>query len=173
MRFGKWRGVSLAFAVAAVFGLGLASTVRADGWHIHPTLPGEVPAYDFTTGGEYFAPPVPYGHYAKDYVGGAAKGLGLFRGLLHGAGHGHGGGCGEGCGLGHGHGCGHGGDGSTTAARAAASAPAAGSFITAMAVAVHRGRRPSVGRGHRWRRSGHVATATGTRRTSLLATRRP
>ena len=112
MRFGKWRGASLAFAVAAVFGLGLASTVRADGWHIHPTLPGEVPAYDYTTGGEYFAPPVPYGHYAKDYVGGAAKGLGLFRGLLHGAGHGHGGGCGEGCGLGHGHGCGHGGDGS-------------------------------------------------------------
>jgi hypothetical protein len=117
MRFGKWRGVALAFAVAAVLGLGLIGAVRADGWHIHPTLPGEVPAYDYTTGGEYFAPPVPYGHYAKDYHGEAAKAVGLFHGTLaslfgkaHGHGHGQGDGCGAGCGHGHGggNGCGHG-----------------------------------------------------------------
>jgi hypothetical protein len=115
MRFGKWRGVSLALALAAVVGLGLTSTVRADGWHLHPTLPDEVPAYDYTTGGEYFAPPVPYGHYAKDYAGGAAKAAGFAHGtlkdlwdktvgLFHGAGHGCGDGCGAGCGSGHGHG---------------------------------------------------------------------
>ena len=67
MRFGKWRGVPLALALAAIVGIGL-DLVRADGWHLHYTIPREVPAYDFTTGGPYYAPPVPYGHYAKDYA---------------------------------------------------------------------------------------------------------
>jgi hypothetical protein len=74
-----------------------------------------VPAYDYSTGGEFMAPPVPYGHYAKDYD--AAKALGYLygpfsslhsrlAGLFHGS---QGNGCGsEGCGLGCGHGHGHG-----------------------------------------------------------------
>lgn len=112
MRFGNWRVMPLAMTVAAVLGMGLVAQVRADGW-LHSTLPGEVPAYDYTTGGEYFAPPVPYGHYAKDPHGQAAKALGhlygplgALKGLFH-----HDG-CGSGCGDKHGHGdgngCGHG-----------------------------------------------------------------
>ena len=59
MRFGKWRGASLAFAVAAVVGLGLSSRfARMAGIFIH-TLPREVPAYDFTTGGQYYRPAGP------------------------------------------------------------------------------------------------------------------
>ncbi|WP_165219795.1 hypothetical protein [Aquisphaera insulae] len=118
MRFGKWRGVPLAITLAAVLGLGI-SRARGDGWH---TMPREVPAYDYSTGGEYFAPPVPYGHYAKDYHAEAAKALGTVTGPIHGLfgkaaglfhghdgdGHGHGhGGCGDG-GCGHGLGCGAG-----------------------------------------------------------------
>ena len=53
MRFGKWRGVPLALALAAIVGMG-SSSVRADGWHLHYTIPREVPAYDFTTGGESY-----------------------------------------------------------------------------------------------------------------------
>ena len=37
------------------------------------TIPRLSPAYDYTTGGEFMAPPIPYGHYAKDYVGDAHK----------------------------------------------------------------------------------------------------
>jgi len=136
MRFGNWRCVPLALTLAALLGWGLAFSVRADGWHLHDTIPREVPAYDYTTGGEYFAPPIPYGHYAKDYPADAAKAVGhvtgyagqlhgslkdlwdktvgLFHGsgdgcgLGHGWGHGQGCGSGEGCGLGHGLGLGHG-----------------------------------------------------------------
>ena len=153
MRFGKWRGASLAFAVAAVFGLGLASTVRADGWHIHPTLPGEVPAYDYTTGGEYFAPPVPYGHYAKDYVGGATVMVGVAARAVAWATVTAVGTAATG----------------PTAAKAAAFVPAAGSFTTVMAVAISDTDRSGAGIATVW----PAATTTGTRRTSLLATRRP
>lgn len=107
MRFGKWRGVPLALTLAAMLGWGMAKSVCADGWHLQYTIPREEQAYDYTTGGEYFAPPVPYGHYAKDDVGKAA---GLFHGYLYGLFHHSGAGCGhgsgEGCGLGHN--CGHG-----------------------------------------------------------------
>lgn len=123
MRFGKWRVAPLAMTLAAMLGLGIMTTARADGWHLHPTLPGEVPAYDYTTGGEYFAPPIPYGHYAKDhdamgkamgYVAGplghlkglCSKCLGLFHHDSNGCGHGDG--CGHGNGCGTGNGCGHG-----------------------------------------------------------------
>ena len=115
MRFGKWRGAPLALTLAAMLGCGLATSVRADGWHLQYTIPREVPAYDYTTGGEYYAPPVPYGHYAKDDVGKAAgliqgcfkdlwdKSVGLFHHSGDGCGLGHG--CGQssgnGCGLGH------------------------------------------------------------------------
>ena len=110
MRFGKWRGMPLAAALAVFLGLGLTSTVHADGglFHFHHTLPGEVPAYDFATGGEYMAPPVPYGHYAKDHLGGIHKACGMLLGLCHGCGLGHGCGKHDGCGSGHGCGLGHG-----------------------------------------------------------------
>ena len=69
MRFEKWRGMPLVLTMAAVgLGLGWASPARADGYRLHHTIPREVAAYDFTTGGEFMAPPVPYGHYAKDDI---------------------------------------------------------------------------------------------------------
>jgi hypothetical protein len=122
MRFGKWRGMPRTLALATAFGLGLALATSAQAFDFpFHTLPGEVPAYDFKTGGPYMAPPVPYGHYAKDPLGAAHKFLSCptchFQGLLgggvghgmfhHGEGDGQGGG---GCGiLGHAKGCGCGG----------------------------------------------------------------
>ncbi len=72
------------------------------------TIPRLSPAYDYTTGGEFMAPPVPYGHYAKDYVGDAQKARwpcikGQLFGLCGGHGglfnHGHGDGNGDGNGC--------------------------------------------------------------------------
>ena len=41
-----------------------------DLFHLRKTIPREVLAQDYRTGGIYLAPPIPYGHYAKDdYVG--------------------------------------------------------------------------------------------------------
>jgi hypothetical protein len=117
MRFGHWRGVML--AVALISSMATTRTASAD-W-FHDTLPREVLARDLNTGGPYMAPPIPWGHYAKDgltdhffpkhcgicgllkgkgagFCGGhGGKGLGLFH---------HGGDdCGDpGCGLGHGRG---------------------------------------------------------------------
>jgi hypothetical protein len=121
MRFGKWRGVPLTFALAAILGMS-STSARADGWHLHYTIPREVPAYDYTTGGPYYAPPVPYGHYAKDYYGDAVKATGMLTGCFgdlwnktvglfhHGDGDGEGCGAGQDCGGGNGsclgHGCG-------------------------------------------------------------------
>ncbi|AMV36131.1 hypothetical protein VT85_01715 [Planctomyces sp. SH-PL62] len=105
--FGNRRVASYALGMAALLGMSLSAPAKGDGWRLHPTLPGEVPAYDYTTGGEYFAPPVPYGHYAKDPVGhavGAVHGAaGHLKGKLAGL-HGLGAGCGAGCGHGHGNG---------------------------------------------------------------------
>jgi hypothetical protein len=90
--------------------LGSVHQVRADDFH---TIPRTVDAYNFTTGGPYYAPPIPYGHYAKDPVG-AISGcvscrlhgaLGGGACLLHKGNGGHAGlgGCGacggKGCGL--------------------------------------------------------------------------
>lgn len=122
MRFGKWRGMPVTLALATTLGLGLGMTslARADGLLLQHTIPREVDAYDFTTGGPYMMPPVPYGHYAKDYVADAHKaagcitcrlhslfgGPGAGHGLLHKGGHGDGacadGSCGSGHGAGHG-----------------------------------------------------------------------
>jgi hypothetical protein len=117
MRFEKWRGMPVVFAMAA-FGLALtwASSVRADGYRLYHTIPREAPAYDYTTGGEFMAPPVPYGHYAKDHIYDPRYLLGCascrMHALLGCAGCGHeGGGNGGGLGGGHGLGHGHGGDG--------------------------------------------------------------
>lgn len=62
MRFGQMRGVTLAAAVLGV--LAAAQIAAADGFH--KTIPREVLAQDLNTGQPYFAPPVPWGHYAKD-----------------------------------------------------------------------------------------------------------
>ena len=86
MLFGKRRGMPLTLALATTLGLGLglASSARADGLFFQHTIPREVDAYDFTTGGPFMAPPVPYGHYAKDYVGDAQKATGCITCQLHG-----------------------------------------------------------------------------------------
>lgn len=118
MRFGTWRGVAFALALTAVIVAGQTGSVLAGGFG--HTIPREVEAVDLNTGGPFFAPPVPYGHYAKDKHAHLAKAAGLLHGglgHLHGLGCGsggcgllnHGGGCGGGCGLKHGGG--HGGDG--------------------------------------------------------------
>jgi hypothetical protein len=116
MRIGTWRGVTLAIALTSALLSG--RSVRAND-PFHHTIPKVVEAIDVNTGGPYYAPPVPYGHYAKD--GHLAKSFGLASGLFHGLGsklHGAGSQChgcgGKGCGLcggsgllsglGHGHG---------------------------------------------------------------------
>jgi hypothetical protein len=78
------RGLPLTLALATTLGLGLvaASSARADGMIPH-TIPREVDAYDFTTGGPFMAPPVPNGHYSKDYVGDAHKALACVACQLH------------------------------------------------------------------------------------------
>jgi len=112
MRIGFWRGVTLAIALTSA--MGTARTASADGFH--DTIPREVLARDLNTGDAYFAPPVPWGHYAKDglfdhyfpkagHLGGLC-GHGLLNHGCKGGGGGRGsGGCGKsGCGL-FNHGC--------------------------------------------------------------------
>jgi hypothetical protein len=89
MNFGTWRGTPLALALATMFGLCVGS-VRADGLIFQHTIPREVDAYDFTTGGAYKAPPVPYGHYAKDYIEELQKHTGCVSCRLHALMGGHG-----------------------------------------------------------------------------------
>ena len=89
MRFGFMRGA----AVAALMILASAAqSALADGFI--KTIPREVLAQDLNTGQPYFAPPVPWGHYAKDgpFDHFYPKGCGLC-GLLHG----HKGCCGSNC----------------------------------------------------------------------------
>jgi hypothetical protein len=67
MRFGHWRGVTLACAVvAAIVASGVSA--RADAFHV---IPKETPALDYRTGDVMYAPPIPYGCYTKDYCGAA------------------------------------------------------------------------------------------------------
>ncbi len=112
----------LSLATALWLGLGLVNLARADGLILQHTIPREVPAYNFTTRGPYYAPPVPYGHYAKDYVYDAHKAVGCaicgLQGLMglgssgHGLLHkGHGDGADAGDESAQGHGFGHGGFG--------------------------------------------------------------
>jgi hypothetical protein len=70
MRFGKWQGMPLWLSLSTALGLslGLVSSAQADGLIFQHTIPREVLAYDFTTGRPYYAPPIPFGHYAKDYL---------------------------------------------------------------------------------------------------------
>src|SRR4051794_19950746 len=104
MRCGKLRGVMLAMA----FGAFLTFVGESQAGGFGHRLPREVPAYDFNTGGEFYAPPVPYGHYAKDYGACVHKAIGCVKcstlgrlcGLCGGLGHNKCGHCGGG-------GCGH------------------------------------------------------------------
>jgi hypothetical protein len=119
MLFGIRRGIRLTLALATTLGLGLVlvSSARADGQLFQHTIPREVDAYNFKTGGPFMAPPVPNGHYSKDYVTEAHKSLSCVTCRLHahmngGKGHcflhkgdgdyGGGGGHGQGGGFGHG-----------------------------------------------------------------------
>jgi hypothetical protein len=114
MRFGTWRALTLALGLAAALGLGAVKTAPADVISFPHTIPRVVQAYDYTTGGPYYAPPIPYGHYAKDYIDDLDKAMGCVTCKLHGlgggAGHGlfhHGDGDGSGK-FGHGQGCANG-----------------------------------------------------------------
>jgi hypothetical protein len=122
MRFGYWRGVTL--AIALISSMAVTRPASADG--LSHTIPKEVPAMDLNTGAPYYAPPIPWGHYAKDglFDHYGKKRCGIC-GLLSGKGagfcgghglfsHGGNGGCGKaGCGLFHhgGEGCGEAGCG--------------------------------------------------------------
>ncbi len=112
MRFGNWRGVTLALALGSAFATIPTTTASANPFH--HDIPRLVPAVDVNTGGPYYAPPVPYGHYAgKDCAGHLNKAVGGLTGGLLGKLHGLGGaGCGAaGCGGGLLGGLGHGGGG--------------------------------------------------------------
>ena len=77
MRFGNWRALPLAgTGCMPRAGSGMGEPGSADGLLFQHTIPRVVEAYDFTTGGPYKAPPIPYGHYAKDYIADADKALG-------------------------------------------------------------------------------------------------
>jgi hypothetical protein len=115
MRFGNSRVVKLAIAstcaLVAWLVLGVENSASAQPFHTIPTL---TQAVDLNTGQPYYAPPVPYGHYAGKNLGGRLSGKvhGLLGGhgcggLLH---HGDGSRCNgnDGCGGG---GCGIGGGG--------------------------------------------------------------
>jgi hypothetical protein len=95
-----------AIALATVIATGaIVSSSSARAGLICHTIPREVVAVDVNTGGEYMAPPVPYGCYAKDPLGTIAKCLGSVCGLLHGCCPGcHGAGCDQCGGTGK---CGH------------------------------------------------------------------
>lgn len=102
MRLGGWRGAATAAALASVIATGLDDSARASG--LTRTIPREVLAVDVNTGGPYFAPPIPYGHYAKDGLGSIRGAAGLLKGGLFGRCLGCGrAGCGGRCGRG---GCG-------------------------------------------------------------------
>lgn len=80
MRIGIWRGAA-AFALLGA----CAASAQANGFH---TIPRLTPAMDYRTGEQYYAPPIPYGHYVgKDIPGhvlGAAYGsAGLVKGAVH------------------------------------------------------------------------------------------
>ncbi len=102
--------LALAFGTTLTLCLAFEGAARADGLLGPHVMPGFAPAYDFTTGQQYQAPPVPYGHYAKGLMGESGHSKGCLSCLMGGSGlfhKGHGSGCGSGdCGSSGG--CGHG-----------------------------------------------------------------
>ncbi len=105
MRLGIWRGAAVVLGLVG----GLASSSWAGGFH--HTIPRLTPAMDYRTGGQYYAPPIPYGHYTGvhphvEAAAGLVHGLkGRLGGHLHGGagflpcGACGGGGAGGGCGA--------------------------------------------------------------------------
>lgn len=80
MRFGNWKTALFALALAGVLG----SSARATDWFgQYHAIPREVPAIDFRTGAPMYAPPVPYGSYAKDYPGAIHGAFGHITGAVH------------------------------------------------------------------------------------------
>lgn len=83
MQFGTRRGVLLALILASPAMLGWTTSAQALGGRFH-TIPREVPAVDFRTGDVMYAPPIPYGEYAKDYAGTVHGWAGMATGAVHG-----------------------------------------------------------------------------------------
>ena len=111
MRLGNWRGLKFVIALASAFTA--IGSAQADILGFGHAFPKTVDAVDYRTGGPYYAPPIPYGHYAKDNDFGTKKLGGLIHGKLAGlsgglSGHGLGAAgctdCGNGGGIGHDHG---------------------------------------------------------------------
>ncbi len=117
MRFGTWRGVTLGLSLAVGLFVVAGSSARAQ---VH-TIPRLVPAVDVNTGGPYYAPPIPAGHYTGHDLAGK---VGLIHGKLAtlgsacptcgGLGHNGAGGACPTCGGGLGHGGGSGSNGCAT-----------------------------------------------------------
>jgi hypothetical protein len=88
MRFVHWRGVGLASALMAAIVVGLVSSPRAQAggwyhwWNGHTINGRWVSAIDYRTGGPYYAPPIPYGEYTKNYTACIHEGAGAALGLL-------------------------------------------------------------------------------------------
>ena len=89
MRFGIRRGAAAALALFCALAISApASAGDSEDFLLHPTIPRLVPAMDLNTGGPYYAPPIPYGHYVGKECGSKALGLlcapiGKVKGLLH------------------------------------------------------------------------------------------
>lgn len=79
MIFGLRRHTALAAVVALGFGLSAQAIEK------HFVIPETVPAIDLNTGGPYYAPPVPGGHYTKDPLGAVAGKVNGAMGHLKGA----------------------------------------------------------------------------------------
>jgi hypothetical protein len=97
---GRWLG----WAAAGLMALVASPSAQAGGglyaWLTgHHTIPRETLAKDYRTGGVYYAPPIPYGEYAKDYAGCVHAAAGMLAGAAHGV-------IGKVCGLCGGKGCG-------------------------------------------------------------------
>lgn len=83
MRFGNWRGFAAAVALLTSWAAGASADWGiGDAFDWMHTIPRVTYAKDYRTGGQYYAPPVPYGHYAKDPIGQAHAAA---SGAIHGA----------------------------------------------------------------------------------------
>jgi len=82
MRSGKWRGLAVVIALGAGLLAGSSTSSRAD-W-FHKAIPRETPALDYRTGSQMMAPPIPAGHYTKDYAGAVHGAAGMAFGSIHG-----------------------------------------------------------------------------------------
>lgn len=84
MRSGTGRRAVATIALGICLAMGQAVAARAGGI-FHRTIPRETLAMDYRTGDVMMAPPIPYGHYAKDdYIGCVKSAAGLTFGAVHG-----------------------------------------------------------------------------------------